>query len=81
MVQGDASWNCVTWVQNALAALEADGEGGAMGTAKLEWQGVRDTCMRYTQEKREVRRFELDGGYDTSRSSTWDMVDEKELIV
>ena len=79
VVQGDKDWNCVVSVKAALEALREDGQ--AMGTSKLEWQEVRDSCMRYIQEKRNARRFEAGAGFDMSRPPTLDLLEGKELVV
>ncbi|KAF4975448.1 hypothetical protein FZEAL_7768 [Fusarium zealandicum] len=74
-------WNCVEWVREALAALQNDGD--ALGTSVLDWAIVRDGCMRYVERKAMQHRFDgqaAPGQFDTSRVSTYDLLEGKELV-
>lgn len=63
VIQANPAWNCVIWVKEALAAVQADGK--AIGTAKLDWQTVRDAAMEYVEKKKEAHRFDGKVQYDT----------------
>jgi hypothetical protein len=43
-------WDCVSWVREALEALEKDGK--ALGTSKTDRSLVRDTAMQYVEQKK-----------------------------
>ena len=76
--QGQPDWNCVTWVMEVLEGLRADGR--AMGTSVLKWARVRDAAMDYCQRKKDQHRFDGQGSYDTSKASTYDLIERKETI-
>ncbi|TKA64549.1 hypothetical protein B0A49_09935 [Cryomyces minteri] len=78
IVKGDASWNCVSWVKEALGILREDGK--AIGTSKLDWQTVRDTAMAYCQRKRNDHRFDGKARFDMSKAATYDLLEMKETI-
>lgn len=78
IVQGDPEWNCVTWIKNALIALELDGK--ALGTSKINWDIVRDTAMKYCQDKKDQHRFDGQGQFDMSKAPTFDLLEGKEII-
>ncbi|EXA30843.1 hypothetical protein BFJ63_vAg18137 [Fusarium oxysporum f. sp. narcissi] len=74
-------WNCVEWVREALAALQNDNK--ALGTSVLDWATVRDTAMWYVEQKAMQHRFDgqaAPGQFDTSRVSTYDLLERKELV-
>ncbi|KAI4284287.1 MAG: hypothetical protein L6R35_004940, partial [Caloplaca aegaea] len=56
VVQGDESWNCVSWVKNALEAVKVDGK--AVGTSNLDWDVVRRTAKDYVQGKKDAHRYD-----------------------
>jgi hypothetical protein len=76
--QGEQGWNCVSWVREALEAIQADGK--ALGTAIIEWSKVRDAAMAYCQKKRDEHRFDGRGDYDMTKAATYDLIDQKETI-
>ena len=78
VVQSDRTWNCVTWVKNALGALQV--EGRAVGTSQLDWQSVRDAAMRYCQEKRDQHRFDGSGTFDLRKAPTYNLLEGRETI-
>ncbi|MCJ1246429.1 hypothetical protein MMC30_003636 [Trapelia coarctata] len=93
VVQGSESWNCVSWVKDALEALRGDGERErvpvlqrglenekALGTHILEWEMVRDASMRYCAEKRVQRRFDGKADFDMKRIPTFDLLERKETV-
>ncbi|KAG8664899.1 uncharacterized protein FPOAC1_012876 [Fusarium poae] len=74
-------WNCFEWVREALATLKNDSK--ALGTSVLDWATLRDTAMSYVQEKGMKHRFDgqaAPGQFDTSRVSTYDLLEGKELV-
>ena len=74
--QGEQGWNCVSWVREALEAIQADGK--ALGTAIIEWGKVRDAAMAYCLKKRDEHRFDGRGDYDMTKAATYDLIDQKE---
>lgn len=76
----DPAWNCVIWVKEALAKLAG---GKTMGTSQLDWQTVRDTVMKYVEDKKAQHRFDgkaPKGQFDTRRAATFDLLTGKEMI-
>lgn len=54
-----------------------------MGTSQLDWQIVRDTAMRYIEEKKTQHRFDgkaKKGQFDNHKPATFDLLTGKELI-
>ncbi|KAK4691534.1 hypothetical protein P7C71_g5487, partial [Lecanoromycetidae sp. Uapishka_2] len=78
IVQGDADWNCIAWVQKALEALQKDGK--AVGTSQLDWRTVKDAAMRYAQDKKDQHRFEVGSGFDTSKPANFDLLTGREVV-
>ena len=76
--QGEQGWNCVSWVREALEAVQADGK--ALGTSIIDWGKVRDAAMTYCQKKRDEHRFDGEGNYDMSKAATYDLIERKETI-
>ncbi|RDL32420.1 uncharacterized protein BP5553_08876 [Venustampulla echinocandica] len=76
--QSEQGWNCVTWVREALGALQADRK--TLGTARMEWNKVRDAAMTYCQKKRDEHRFDGKGNYDMGKAATYDLTEQKEGI-
>lgn len=78
-IRADQSgWNCVEWVREAVLGLERDGR--ALGTCETSWDAIRDTAMRYVEEKRSQHRFDGRGEFDMSKIATWDLLERKETI-
>ncbi|KAF9693545.1 hypothetical protein EKO04_008470 [Ascochyta lentis] len=75
---GYEAWNCVSWVQEALAWAAQDGK--ALGTCLTDWKVVRDTAMWYVAKKAADHRFDGQGQFDQSRVATWDAIERKELV-
>jgi hypothetical protein len=46
----------------------------------MEWGAVRDAAMEYCQRKKDQHRFDGKGKFDTSRVSTFDLIEGKETI-
>jgi hypothetical protein len=76
--QGQPGWNCVSWVQEALERLRADGK--AMGTSVLDWRAVRDGAMTYCQQKKDAHRFDGQQTFDMTKVATYDLVERKETV-
>ena len=79
--QGDPAWNCVIWVKQALAELQADKK--AIGTSQLDWRRVRDTAMKYVQDKKDQHRFDgraPQGKFDMRNAATFDLLAGREVI-
>lgn len=72
-------WNCVVWVEEALQGLKEDGK--ALGTSKIDWTSVRDTAMRYVEQKKQQHRFDGKKVFDMSKVATWDLLEGKETVV
>ncbi|KAL9127601.1 MAG: hypothetical protein Q9217_003559 [Psora testacea] len=80
MKNNDPAWNCVIWIKNILAKLA---EGKTMGTSQLDWQTVRDTALRYVEEKKAQHRFDgkaREGQFNTRKPATFDLLTGKEVI-
>ncbi len=78
IVQGDDAWNCVTWVQRALKAIQVDVK--AVGISQLDWRVVRDAAMKYAQDKKAQQRFEKGSGFDMSKVPTLDLLSGREVM-
>ena len=72
-------WNCVSWVAEVLQLLNADGK--ALGTRKLGWVNVRNAAMTYVQQKKEEHRFDGKGSFDQSKVATYNLLEQKEIIL
>ncbi|KAF5844328.1 hypothetical protein GGP41_004518 [Bipolaris sorokiniana] len=75
---GYESWNCVSWVQEALTWAAHDGK--ALGTCHTDWNFVKSTVMWYVEKKAADHRFDGQGQFDTGKVATWDAIEGKELI-
>jgi hypothetical protein len=74
----EPGWNCVIWIKEALAALQADGK--ALGTSNVDWNAVRAAAMWYVEKKKAEHRFDGKGNYDSSKAPTWDLLERRETI-
>lgn len=74
-----AGWNCVSWVQEALQRVKADGK--AVGTSVLDWETVRNESMAYCQRKKDQHRFDDQREFDSHLPPTYDLIKRKETIV
>ncbi|KAL2811547.1 hypothetical protein BDW59DRAFT_177083 [Aspergillus cavernicola] len=77
--QGQPGWNCVSWVKEALEGLNADTK--SLGTNVTEWSRVRNAAMDYCQRKKDQHRFDGQGNFDMRRVPTYDLMEQKEIIV
>jgi len=75
---GYESWNCVSWIQEAL--LWAAHDGKALGSCHTDWKYVRDTAMWYVAKKAAEHRFDGQGQFDSGKVPTWDAIEGKELV-
>lgn len=71
-------WNCVSWVKEALEALERDGK--AIGTGKLDWTSVRNGAMSYVERKKRAHRFDGQGSFDMTKPPTYNLFEGAETI-
>ncbi|KAK5998887.1 hypothetical protein PT974_01271 [Cladobotryum mycophilum] len=71
-------WNCVYWVKEALETAAKD--SNVLASCVGNWQIVRDTAMRYVEEKKEAHRFDGQGQFDASQTATWDLLANKEIV-
>ncbi|KAL8750630.1 MAG: hypothetical protein Q9184_006355 [Pyrenodesmia sp. 2 TL-2023] len=78
IIQNDLSWTCITWLRNALEAVEADGK--AVGTSKLDWEIVRRTAKSYIQEKKDAHRFDGKSDFDMTKTATYDLLEGREIV-
>lgn len=78
IVNGNPHWNCVTWVQNALAIVAQN--GSVMGTSNLDWETIRNAAMLYCKRKTEQGRFTGSGSFDTTKVPTFDLLVGKETV-
>ncbi|CVK98617.1 uncharacterized protein FMAN_16168 [Fusarium mangiferae] len=65
----------------ALSTLQSNNK--ALGTAVLDWTTARDTAMWYVEQKALQHRFDgqaAPGQFDTSRVSTYSLLQGKELV-
>ncbi|KAI1136852.1 hypothetical protein F5Y05DRAFT_414574 [Hypoxylon sp. FL0543] len=77
VIQNDPSFNCRSWVIDALSRIPDDGK--VVGTAELDWEKIEDRARSYAAEKTAAGRFEL--GQDMLLPKpTWDMLEGKEIV-
>ena len=77
--QGQPGWNCVFWVKEALELLKVDPK--ALGTNVVEWERVRTQAMNYCQRKKDLHRFDGQGNFDMKKVPTYDLIQQKEIII
>lgn len=75
VVQANEKWDCITWLKNALAALD---RSGCLETKCPPWNLVERTAMRYIKSKLAVRRPDGQMSSD-SKVTTYDLMEEKEI--
>ncbi|KAL8665562.1 MAG: hypothetical protein Q9168_007667 [Polycauliona sp. 1 TL-2023] len=81
VVQGDSTWNCVSWVEDALQAIRGDGK--VVGTSMLEWDLVEQRARDYVKEKKAGNRYNAKapgGTFDMAFTPTYDMLQGKEIV-
>lgn len=79
-LRGDKEgWNCVSWIREAL--LLASLEPGVLGSHMEDWEEIRQKAMSYVEQKKISHRFDGLGQFDVSKPATWDMLQDRELIV
>lgn len=72
VVQADANWDCMTWLKNALAALDTS---GCLGTRRLGWKLVKQTGRDYVKRKLAVRRSDGRVAEDANEVTTHDLME------
>ena len=77
VVQNDPTWNCITWVKNALEELH---KSGCLGTHQSEWKVVEQVAMDYVTRKVTEHRFDGQIPVDTKKVPTYDLMDKKEVV-
>lgn len=76
VVQNERAWRCHTWIEDALRGIADD--GGAVGTAVLDWQTIEATGREYVAGKISEGRYR--SGADVATKPTWDMLENRELV-
>lgn len=77
--QGQPGWSCVSWVKEALKALEVDRK--VLGMSVIGWDKVRNEAMGYCQRKKDQHSFDGQGNFDMAKVPTYDLIEQKEIIV
>lgn len=75
----EEGWNCVAWVREAIDIASLDGD--ALGSRVDDWDLIRDKAMWYMDHKKSSHRFDGLGQFDMSKPATWDMLQDKEIIM
>lgn len=79
-IRGDkADWNSISWIREALH--RASTEPGVLGSHVHNWDEIRHTAMSYVDEKKAKHRFDGLGEFNLSKPATWDMLQNKEMII
>ncbi|KAF7505446.1 hypothetical protein GJ744_000773 [Endocarpon pusillum] len=77
-INDEPGWNCVTWLQSALALIAQD--TSVMETSTLNWETAKAAAMQYCEKKTGQGRFSGEGDFDTSKVPTFDLLQGKETI-
>ncbi|EGX96937.1 hypothetical protein CCM_01595 [Cordyceps militaris CM01] len=77
VVQGDANWRCRTWISDALARIQKD--GGAVGTAQLDWRIIEPLARKYVAEKTAAGRYAGSVSMLLPKP-TWDAIEGRETV-
>lgn len=77
VVQNDPTWDCITWVKNALEELH---KSGCLGTRQSEWEVVKQVAMDYVTRKVTEHRFDGQVLVDKVKVPTYDLMDRKEIV-
>ena len=64
-------WTCWSWVREAMASLDVDGE--AFGMQVMDWNTVSKKAVLYCEEKTAADRFHSEGSSNTKYPPTWDL--------
>lgn len=73
--QADEKWDCITWLKNALAALDSS---GCLETKCPHWDLIERTALQYMKSKLAVRRPDGRVSND-AKVTTYDLMEEKEI--
>ncbi|KAF8440217.1 hypothetical protein L210DRAFT_822200, partial [Boletus edulis BED1] len=65
------TYNCVSWVRQALQALGESEERREI----LAWKMVRDAVMLYMMKKCDKGHFYWEGDWDISKVPTYDLIE------
>ncbi|KAG6369713.1 hypothetical protein JVT61DRAFT_13638 [Boletus reticuloceps] len=71
-----SGWTCKSWVQEAIALLDADGE--ALGKRVMDWNKVSEKAVSYCDEKKAASRFCGEGDFDPKYPPTFDLMEGDE---
>lgn len=77
IVQNNPDWDCITWVKDALTALD---QSGCFGTRQSEWTVVKQAAIEYVTRKVTEHRFDGKIKVDTEKVPTYDLIDRKEVV-
>lgn len=77
VVQNDPNWQCRTWVADVLSRTAQD--GGAVGTAELDWAKIEPVAREYVANKTAAGRY-LHREDMLLPKPTWDMLLGKEVV-
>ncbi|KAB8346211.1 hypothetical protein FH972_023256 [Carpinus fangiana] len=77
-------WNCVGWVEDALAELRKETSRGALTSgAVLGWEKVKLEAKVFVQKKKDEHRFDgkaEQGKFDSMKVPTWSALEGRELV-
>lgn len=76
--QSKRGWNCVSWMKEALEAIDTDGQ--ALGTSVVGWQTARERAMWYIEKKKAEHRFDGKWNFDMRFAPTYNLLDGKETM-
>ncbi|KAL4982938.1 hypothetical protein BDW68DRAFT_191726 [Aspergillus falconensis] len=65
--------------KEALEGLNADTK--SLGTSVTEWSRVRNAAVDYCQRKKDQHRFDGQGNFGMRKVPTYDLMEQKEIIV
>ena len=78
VIQDDSTFNCITWVQQALFRLNEDVKVGTR--VPFDWDNIQNITLEYVNKKKQQGRFETGWDGDSSRVPTLDMMSSKEMF-
>ena len=72
----DPKWNCVSWIREALARLDA--ADGIVVDKQLNFEVILKAALEYMMQKESVNRFKQSTAH--GKLPTWDVVHSVELV-